>query len=129
MDIVTFITNNKIFEILPSVIVFMLGFYFAVKVADFVTGLTRTWVKQERFKSAIMREGIGRWVGEVTALVILLMVDFCFGLNCYLTGLQLALLIYKELGSIKENLGKLGVNLTDAAGKFIDMLGKGNFKR
>lgn len=129
MDIFTFIQNHKILEFVPELIIWLMAIYFVVKILDFVSGLTRTWVKREKFKSAVMREGIGRWIGEVVGLALLIIIDLLFGLKFYLTGVALALFIYKEAGSIKENIEKLGVVLPSVADNFLDKLGKGDFKK
>lgn len=129
MDVIQFTIQNKVLEYVPSWLLYLIAFYFFAKICDFVTGLLRTWVKKEKFVSSIMRVGIGRWAGEVIVLAILIIIDFLFGLNWYLTAAQLGLLLYKELGSINENLEKLDVSATDLATKYIRLLGKGDFKK
>nr|WP_286143865.1 phage holin family protein [Bacillus sp. UNCCL81] len=44
-------------------------------------------------------------------MVFVLALDIVLGLNFYLTGFTLALFIYKEGGSIVENLSAIGVVL------------------
>ncbi|WP_091024503.1 phage holin family protein [Bacillus sp. UNCCL81] len=44
-------------------------------------------------------------------IVFVLALDIVLGLNFYLTGFTLALFIYKEGGSIVENLSAIGVVL------------------
>ncbi|MEE6450540.1 phage holin family protein [Gottfriedia acidiceleris] len=97
--------------ILPKLIQTALLFYFLVKFLDFVTGLLKTWKGVSPYKSRVMRDGIIRWIGELVGIVFVLALDFVLGLNFYLTGFTLALFIYKEGGSIVENLRAIGVVL------------------
>lgn len=98
-------------EVLPKLIQTALLFYFLVKFLDFVTGLLKTWKGVSPYKSRVMRDGIIRWIGELVGIVFVLALDFVLGLNFYLTGFTLALFIYKEGGSIVENLRAIGVVL------------------
>lgn len=100
-----------VFEILPILIRNMLVFYFLVKVLDFASGLLKTWKGVSPYKSRVMRDGIIRWLGELLGIVFVLALDIILGLNFYLTGFTLALFIYKEGGSITENLKAIEVIL------------------
>ncbi|MGG3803183.1 phage holin family protein [Metabacillus fastidiosus] len=97
--------------LLPKPIVGAFLFYFLVKVLDFATGLLKTWKGVVKYSSRIMRDGIIRWIGELIGIIFVLAIDFALGLNYYLTGFTVGLFIYKEGGSIQENLKEIGVDL------------------
>ncbi|SFD43892.1 phage holin family protein [Bacillus sp. UNCCL81] len=101
----------NVIAILPKLIQTTLMFYFLVKFLDFVTGLLKTWKGVSKYQSRVMRDGIIRWIGELVGIVFVLALDIVLGLNFYLTGFTLALFIYKEGGSIVENLRAIGVVL------------------
>jgi toxin secretion/phage lysis holin len=103
--------HNHIIDLLPKLIQTAMIFYFLVKVLDFITGMLKTWKGVSPYKSRTMRDGIVRWIGELVGIVFVLGLDFVLGLNFYLTGFTLALFIYKECGSIVENLNAIGVEL------------------
>ncbi|EKN67515.1 phage holin family protein [Schinkia azotoformans] len=105
------IQNLHLLESLPKTLTYMLLFYFLVKVLDFATGLLKTWKGVSPYQSAVMRDGIIRWIGELIGIIFVLAIDFILGLNFYLTGFTVGLFIYKEGGSIVENLKMLEVNL------------------
>lgn len=102
---------THLLELLPKPIALALGFYFLTKVLDFITGLLKTWKGVVKYQSRIMRDGIIRWIGELVGIVFVLALDFALGLNFYLTGFTLGLFIYKEGGSIQENLKAIDVDL------------------
>lgn len=58
-----------------------------------------------------MRDGIIRWIGELAGIVFVIALDLFLGFNFYLTGFTLGLFIYKEGGSITENLKAIEVVL------------------
>ena len=66
------------------------------------------------YRSSIMRDGIIKWVAELLAIVFVIGIDLLLGLNYLLCGFTLSLFIFKESGSILENLGECGVELPDA---------------
>ncbi|PEL12656.1 holin [Bacillus sp. AFS017336] len=105
------VMNIDVISLLPKLIQTALLFYFLVKFLDFVTGLLKTWKGVSKYKSRVMRDGIIRWIGELVGIVFVLALDIVLGLNFYLTGFTLALFIYKEGGSIVENLRAIGVVL------------------
>ncbi len=129
MEFITFFQEHKLLELVPNFIMYLLVIYFVFKLFDFVTGLTRTWVKKEKFQSSIMREGIGRWIGEVIGLAVIIVIDLLFGLNFMLTYATLGLFLYKEIGSIKENIEKLGVTIPELVVTYINKLSKGDYKK
>ena len=105
------IQEINLLEALPGPITTLIIFYFLVKFLDFATGLLKTWKGVSPYKSSVMRDGIIRWIGELIGIVFVLAIDIVLGLNFYLTGFTLALFVYKEGGSIVENLKVLEVNL------------------
>ncbi|MBT2743182.1 phage holin family protein [Bacillus sp. ISL-77] len=113
---------------LPKIIVTMLLFYFLVKVLDFVSGLLKTWKGVVKYQSRVMRDGIIRWIGELVGIVFVLAIDYVFGLNYYLTGFTLALFIYKEGGSITENLKAIEVDLPKEVSDKLKSFDKGEGK-
>ena len=121
MDI-TQIIEHPLLSLVPHTILYMFVGYFAFKSMDFVTGLLKTWKKVVPYKSAAMRDGIIRWIGELVGIVFVLALDLMFGLEFYLTGFTLALFLYKEGGSIAENLQALGVNMPGIVNETINKL-------
>lgn len=115
----------SLIDVLPRIIVVIFLFYLLSKVLDFVTGLLKTW-KNGGYKSATMRNGIIRWIGELAAITFVLALDYVLGLNFYLTGFTLSLFVYKEAGSILENLGAVGVELPSVVSDKIEALNKEN---
>lgn len=104
------ILQTGLLKLLPTTIVYMLLGYLVVKALDFVLGLLKTW-KNGNYKSSKMRDGIIRWIAELIGILFVMLIDFVLGLNFYITGFTLALFLYKEAGSILENLAECGVNM------------------
>lgn len=104
------ILQMGLLKLLPTTIVYMLLGYLVVKALDFVLGLLKTW-KNGNYKSSKMRDGIIRWIAELIGILFVILIDFILGLNFYITGFTLALFLYKEAGSILENLAECGVNM------------------
>ncbi|MGN4124897.1 phage holin family protein [Lysinibacillus sphaericus] len=123
MDI-TQIMQHQILDLVPKTIWYMLLAYFAFKVLDFSTGILKTWKKVVRYKSAVMRDGIIRWISEMVGILFVIILDLMFGLEFYLTGFTIALFLYKEGGSIAENLQLLGVNMPGIVGETLEKLNK-----
>ena len=107
MDI---LLKEGLLKVLPISVAYLLLCYFGVKLSDFILGLLKTW-KNGGYKSSKMRDGIVRWIAELVAIVFVIMIDFILGLNFYLCSFTLALFIYKEIGSVLENLTECGVVL------------------
>lgn len=103
--------EHPLLTLVPKTITAMFIAYFTFKVMDFGTGLLKTWKKVSPYRSAVMRDGIIRWIAELIGITFVLILDFLFGLSFYLTGFTLALFLYKEGGSIAENLKILGVDM------------------
>lgn len=120
--------DYQVLDLLPQLIKTMLVFYFLVKVLDFISGLLKTWKGVSKYQSRLMRDGIIRWIGELVGIVFVLAIDFVLGLNFLLTGFTLGLFIYKEGGSIMENLKAIGVDLPEAVGDKLKIFNKGEGK-
>lgn len=128
MDI-TQLMQHSFLSLVPTTILYMLLAYFAFKVLDFATGLLKTWKKVSPYESRIMRDGIIRWIGELVAITFVILLDLMFGLDFYLTGFTLALFLYKEGGSIAENLQALGVDMPGIVDETIEKLNKEGDKK
>lgn len=109
---------------LPQTLKYMTMFYFFIKTLDFVTGLLKTWKGISPYKSSTMRDGLIRWISELVAISFVLGMDLILGLNFILMGATLALFIYKEAGSIVENLSVLGVTLPDEVKSALEKFNK-----
>lgn len=104
------IIQNGLLKSLPNTIAYLLIAYLVVKCLDMLLGILKTW-KNGNYKSGKMRDGIVRWVAEIVAIIFVISVDLLLGLNFYLCGFTLSLFVYKEAGSILENLTECGVDL------------------
>lgn len=104
--------KEGLLSLMPVPIVGLFLFYLFSKATDFGTGLLKTFKnKNNGYKSRIMRDGIIRWIAEFIALVFVMGLDILLGLNFIISYATLGLFIYKEAGSILENLIECGVNL------------------
>lgn len=97
-------------KLVPISVAYLVLAYLGVKIADMLLGILKTW-KNGNYRSSKMRDGIVRWIAELVAIAFVIMVDLVLGLNYYLCSFTLALFIYKEIGSILENLTECGVTL------------------
>ena len=111
METLQHIIQHPFIAYFPKAIQGLLLVYIIFKAMDFGTGLLKTWKGVSAYKSRLMREGIIRWIGEMVAILFVIVIDIALGLNFYLSGATLALFVYKEGGSIAENLKALGVNM------------------
>lgn len=111
METLQHIIHHPFIAYFPKAIQGLLLVYIIFKAMDFGTGLLKTWKGVSAYKSRLMREGIIRWIGEMVAILFVIVIDIALGLNFYLSGATLALFVYKEGGSIAENLKALGVNM------------------
>lgn len=128
MDI-TQIIEHPLLSLVPKTVMYLLVVYMIFKVLDFATGLLKTWKKVSPYQSKIMRDGIIRWIGELVAITFVIILDLLFGLNWYLTGFTVALFVYKEGGSIAENLATLGVDMPGIVKETLDTKMKGGMKK
>ena len=122
MNILNLLENGLI-DYLPKTIVIMLITYLAIKILDFLSGLLKTW-KIKNYKSSKMRDGLIKWIAELIGVIFVILIDMMLGLEFYLCGLTLALFIYKECGSVIENLGQLGVELPNILKEKLEVLNK-----
>lgn len=75
---------------------------------DIITGVTNAWIKKE-LDSSILRKGLGKKLGEISAILIGEIFVVAFGLTMFLAdGISLYIIIM-ELISICENFEELGV--------------------
>ena len=109
-EMLTAILSKGLLSILPTAITNMMLAYFIFKILDMALGLLKTW-KNGNYKSRKMRDGIVAWIAEMVGICFVLFIDIILGLNAMLSGVTLALFIYKEAGSILENLYECGVEL------------------
>lgn len=116
--------HHPILEIVPKAIQIMIVVYLAFKIMDFVTGLLKTWKGVTQYRSNIMRDGLIRWIGELVGITFVIILDLMLGLDFYLTGFTLALFLYKEGGSIAENLKTLGVDMPGVVGETLERFNK-----
>ena len=122
MNILNLLENGLI-DYLPKTIVIMLITYLAIKILDFASGLLKTW-KIKNYKSSKMRDGLIKWIAELIGVIFVIVIDMMLGLEFYLCGLTLALFVYKECGSVIENLGQLGVELPSVLKEKLEVLNK-----
>lgn len=75
---------------------------------DIITGITNAWIRKE-LDSSVLRKGLGKKLGEISAILIGEIFVVGFGLTMLLAdGISLYVIIM-ELISICENLEQLGV--------------------
>lgn len=107
--------QTNLLKTLPTFIVWMFIFYLVCKILDFTGGILKCFAKNGTgYRSAKMRDGIIKWVAELIAIVFVIGIDLLLGLNFLLCGFTLSLFIFKEGGSIVENIGECGVELPNA---------------
>ena len=114
LELIKYISQHPIMHIVPPFVRNALITYFIFKFLDFGSGLLKTLkpqTEEDKFKSRKMHNGLMRWAGELMAIVFVITVDWLFGLKYALTIITLLLFIYKEGGSIDENLRAIGVNI------------------
>lgn len=116
------VLQTGLLKMLPKPIMYMIIFYFACKFFDFTSGLLKCCKSGGTgYKSSKMRDGIITWIGELIAILFVVGLDLLLGLNFILCGATLALFIFKEGGSILENLAECGVNMPDAVKERLEM--------
>lgn len=112
--------QTGLLKLLPTTVTVLLLCYLAFKAIDFITGILKTWKNQGTYQSRVMRDGIIRWISELVAIVFVITIDIVLGLNFLLITATLGLFIYKEAGSIKENLEACGVKLPSIVDENVD---------
>lgn len=75
---------------------------------DFLTGTINAWIKGE-LDSSKMRKGLGKKLGEISAILIGELFVCAFGLSVLVANAISIYIIVMELISICENLEELGV--------------------
>jgi len=115
--------QNGLLSLLPMTIAILVLAYLGCKFLDMLLGVLKTW-KNGNYKSRKMRDGIIRWIAEMVAIVFVIGIDLVLGLNFYLCGFTLSLFIYKEAGSIAENLGECGVELPSVVVEKLEVFNK-----
>ena len=109
-------------KMLPGFITGMVIFYFACKFFDFGSGILKCLKNGGTgYRSSKMRDGIIKWIGELIAILFVAGLDLLLGLNFVLCGLTMSLFIFKEGGSIIENLAECGVEFPDAVKDRLEM--------
>lgn len=104
------VSNTGLLSWLPASVSTFLLAYLGVKIIDMLLGLLKAW-KNHNYRSSKMREGLVVWIAEMIAIIFVIGIDYVLGLNFMLCGFTLALFIYKECGSVLENLTECGVEL------------------
>ena len=87
---------------------------------DFLTGTINAWIKGE-IESTKMRQGLGKKIGEIFAILIGGMIPYALGLTHHVSTVVSLYIVIMEIISIFENLKKLGVPIP----KFVDSALKG----
>lgn len=75
---------------------------------DILTGLVGAWARKD-FQSAIMRSGLAKKCGEITVIIIGMMVIYGMTLPEYILTCVCIYIAFMEFMSILENLKKLNV--------------------
>ena len=114
------VSSAGLLSALPVSISTLLLAYSGVKVIDMILGLLKSW-KNNNYRSSKMREGLVAWVAEMMAIVFVIGIDYVLGLNFMLCGFTCALFIYKECGSVLENLAECGVELPEVVAEKLEV--------
>lgn len=122
MDLINYLSQHSLLDEMPKLIYTGILAYLFFKILDFITGLLKTWKGVTPYKSAVMRDGIIRWIGELVGITFVIVLDLILGLNYYLTGFTVSLFVYKEGGSIAENLTALGVQMPGITADILNRL-------
>lgn len=115
--------QEGLLKLLPTTIMWLLLAYLGFKCLDMLLGILKAW-KNNNYRSGKMRDGIVRWIAEIVAIVFVVVVDMVLGLNFYLCGFTLSLFVYKEAGSILENLTECGVEMPLAVKEKLEVFNK-----
>lgn len=119
------IESKGLLFVFPKIIQATFLAFLVLKVIDFITGMLKV-AKNGGYKSSKMRDGFIRFVAELVSLMFVIVLDLLLGLNFYLSGIVLLYLVYKESGSITENLGEIGVYLPPQISEKIEVLNPKN---
>lgn len=80
---------------------------------DILTGLVYAWASKT-FDSARMRAGLGKKFGEISYIVVALLVTYAMTLPLYIVIGIATYIVFMEVMSITENCDKLGAPLPKA---------------
>ena len=114
------VSNTGLLSWLPTSVSTFLLAYLGVKIIDMLLGLLKAW-KNHNYRSSKMREGLVVWIAEMIAIIFVIGIDYVLGLNFMLCSFTLALFIYKECGSVLENLTECGVELPSAVAEKLEV--------
>lgn len=117
--------QQGILSLLPQSVGMLVVAYLGIKVLDMLLGILKSW-KNQNYRSSKMRDGIVRWIAEIVAVVFVIGVDLVLGLNFMLCGFTLGLFIYKECGSVLENLLECGVELPPVVAEKLEVFNNQN---
>ena len=109
------------FKFIPKALSWLIIFYAAIKTIDMLSGVLKA-LKKKDYRSRKMRDGLIRWVAELIAITFVLILDMFLGFQYALIGVTVSLFIYKEAGSIVENLGECGVTLPNIISEKLEVL-------
>ena len=114
------VSSTGLLSWLPVSVSTLLLAYLGVKIIDMILGLLKAW-KNHNYRSSKMREGLVAWVAEMVAIIFVIGIDYVLGLNFMLCGFTCALFIYKECGSVLENLAECGVELPEVVAEKLEV--------
>lgn len=109
------------FKFIPKALSWLIVFYASIKTIDMLSGVLKA-LKKKDYRSRKMRDGLIRWVAELIAITFVLILDMFLGFKYALIGVTVSLFIYKEAGSIVENLGECGVTLPSIISEKLEVL-------
>ncbi|HAT4336778.1 TPA: phage holin family protein [Clostridium perfringens] len=109
------------FKFIPKALSWLIIFYASIKTIDMLSGVLKA-LKKKDYRSRKMRDGLIRWVAELIAITFVLILDMFLGFQYALIGVTVSLFIYKEAGSIVENLGECGVTLPNIISEKLEVL-------
>ncbi|BDU81636.1 hypothetical protein SNUCP2_13060 [Clostridium perfringens A] len=109
------------FKFIPKALSWLIVFYASIKTIDMLSGVLKA-LKNKDYRSRKMRDGLIRWVAELIAITFVLILDMFLGFKYALIGVTVSLFIYKEAGSIIENLGECGVTLPSIISEKLEVL-------
>ena len=109
------------FKFIPKALSWLIIFYASIKTIDMLSGALKA-LKKKEYRSRKMRDGLIRWVAELIAITFVLILDMFLGFQYALIGVTVSLFIYKEAGSIVENLGECGVTLPSIISEKLEVL-------
>lgn len=120
--------TTGLINLLPKTVAILFCTYLGFRLLDFLLGTLKTFTQRtnEKWKSSKMRDGIIKWIAELVAIVFVIALDIVLGLNFLLCTTTLGLFIFREGGSIIENLGECGVNLPDIIKKNLEVFNPEN---